>query len=142
MTYKPYSVKEINKLAKSAGWKGRPIPDKFTPEQKIERADRYNRLHEKLLRIAADRHFKKEQATNIFVDWQKNAGVKDIKTGTTTRYAENEIFDFSGTEEAAQKNAEIMTMIDAFGLYIDTKTMQVTYDKNSLRYGNPLFGQQ
>ena len=34
-----------------------------------------------------------------------------------------------------QKNAEIMTMIDAFGLYIDTKTMQVTYDKDSLRYG-------
>ena len=34
-----------------------------------------------------------------------------------------------------QKNAEIMTMIDAFGLYIDTKSMQVTYDKNSLRYG-------
>ena len=34
-----------------------------------------------------------------------------------------------------QKNAEIMTMIDAFGLYIDTKTMKVTYDKNSLRYG-------
>jgi len=34
-----------------------------------------------------------------------------------------------------QKNAEIMTMIDAFGLYIDTKTMTVTYDKNSLRYG-------
>jgi len=34
-----------------------------------------------------------------------------------------------------QKNAEIMTMIDAFGLYIDPKTMKVTYDKNSLRYG-------
>ena len=34
-----------------------------------------------------------------------------------------------------QKNAEIMTMIDAFGLYIDTKTMQVTYNKESLRYG-------
>ena len=34
-----------------------------------------------------------------------------------------------------QKNAEIMTMIDAFGLYIDTKTMKVTYDRNSLRYG-------
>jgi DNA gyrase/topoisomerase IV subunit B len=28
-----------------------------------------------------------------------------------------------------------MTMIDAFGLYIDTKTMKVTYDKDSLRYG-------
>ena len=34
-----------------------------------------------------------------------------------------------------QKNAEIMTMIDAFGLYIDTKTMKLTYDKDSLRYG-------
>ena len=34
-----------------------------------------------------------------------------------------------------QKNAEIMTMIDAFGLYIDPKTMKVTYDKDSLRYG-------
>jgi len=34
-----------------------------------------------------------------------------------------------------QKNAEIMTMIDAFGLYIDPKTMKVTYNKDSLRYG-------
>ena len=28
-----------------------------------------------------------------------------------------------------------MTMIDAFGLKINTKTMKVTYDENSLRYG-------
>ena len=34
-----------------------------------------------------------------------------------------------------QKNAEIMTMIDAFGLEIDPKTMKVTYDKNKIRYG-------
>jgi DNA gyrase subunit B len=34
-----------------------------------------------------------------------------------------------------QKNAEIMTMIDAFGLHIDPKTMKVTYDKEDLRYG-------
>ena len=39
------------------------------------------------------------------------------------------------TLDKIQKNAEIMTMIDAFGLYIDTKTMKVTYDKDSLRYG-------
>lgn len=39
------------------------------------------------------------------------------------------------TLEKIQKNAEIMTMIEAFGLYIDPKTMQVTYDKESLRYG-------
>lgn len=34
-----------------------------------------------------------------------------------------------------QKNAEIMTMINAFGLTIDTKTMKVTYNKEDLRYG-------
>ena len=39
------------------------------------------------------------------------------------------------TLDKIQKNAEIMTMIDAFGLYIDKNTMKVTYDKNSLRYG-------
>ena len=39
------------------------------------------------------------------------------------------------TLDKIQKNAEIMTMIDAFGLKIDTKTMKVTYDENDLRYG-------
>lgn len=34
-----------------------------------------------------------------------------------------------------QKNAEIMTMIQAFGLSIDVKNMKVTYDPNELRYG-------
>lgn len=34
-----------------------------------------------------------------------------------------------------QKNAEIMSMIDAFGLEIDPRTMKVTYDKNKIRYG-------
>ena len=34
-----------------------------------------------------------------------------------------------------QKNAEIMTMIEAFGLRIDPKSMKVTYDKEDLRYG-------
>ena len=34
-----------------------------------------------------------------------------------------------------QKNAEIMTMMDAFGLEIDPRTMKVTYDKSKIRYG-------
>ena len=34
-----------------------------------------------------------------------------------------------------QKNAEIMTMIDAFGLKIDHKTMKVTFDESDIRYG-------
>ena len=33
-----------------------------------------------------------------------------------------------------QKNAEIMTMIDAFGLSIDPKTMTITYNEKDLRY--------
>lgn len=39
------------------------------------------------------------------------------------------------TLDKIQKNAEIMTMIDAFGLTIDPKSMKVTYDKEDLRYG-------
>ena len=39
------------------------------------------------------------------------------------------------TLQQIQKNAEIMTMIDAFGLRIDPKTMKITYDKDDLRYG-------
>lgn len=34
-----------------------------------------------------------------------------------------------------KKNAEIMTMIEAFGLKTDPKTMKLTYDKDDLRYG-------
>ena len=34
-----------------------------------------------------------------------------------------------------QKNAEIMTMIDAFGLSVDPKTMKLTYRREDLRYG-------
>ena len=34
-----------------------------------------------------------------------------------------------------QKNAEIMTMIEAFGLSVDPKTMKLTYRPEDLRYG-------
>lgn len=34
-----------------------------------------------------------------------------------------------------QKNAEIMTMIEAFGLSVDPKTMKLTYKPEDLRYG-------
>ena len=39
------------------------------------------------------------------------------------------------TLEKISKNAEIMTMIDAFGLRRDPKTMKLTYDEDDLRYG-------
>ena len=37
--------------------------------------------------------------------------------------------------EKIQKNAEIMTMIEAFGLTIDYKNMKVAYNPENLRYG-------
>ena len=39
------------------------------------------------------------------------------------------------TLEKIKKNAEIMTMIEAFGLKADPKTMKLTYDEDDLRYG-------
>lgn len=39
------------------------------------------------------------------------------------------------TLDKIQKNAEIMTMIEAFGLSVDPKTMKLTYNKEDLRYG-------
>ena len=39
------------------------------------------------------------------------------------------------TLDKIQKNAEIMTLIDAFGLTIDPKTMKITYSPEDLRYG-------
>ena len=39
------------------------------------------------------------------------------------------------TLDKIKKNAEIMTMIEAFGLKVDPKTMKLTYDKEDLRYG-------
>lgn len=39
------------------------------------------------------------------------------------------------TLEQIQKNAEIMTMIEAFGLTINTSTMKITYEPEDLRYG-------
>lgn len=42
---------------------------------------------------------------------------------------------YKATLDKIQKNAEIMNMIDAFGLTIDTKAMKVTYHPSNLRYG-------
>ena len=39
------------------------------------------------------------------------------------------------TLDKIQKNAEIMSMIQAFGLEIDLRTMKVTYRKENIRYG-------
>lgn len=42
---------------------------------------------------------------------------------------------FKASIDKVQKNAEVMSMIQAFGLEIDLKQMKVTFDRNKLRYG-------
>lgn len=42
---------------------------------------------------------------------------------------------YKASIDKIQKNAEIMTMLEAFGLDIDPKTMKINYDKNKIRYG-------
>jgi len=39
------------------------------------------------------------------------------------------------TLDKIQKNAEIMSMIEAFGLEVDVKTMKITYHPDRIRYG-------
>ena len=39
------------------------------------------------------------------------------------------------TYDKISKNAEIMTMIDAFGITLDPKTLKATYEEKDLRYG-------
>lgn len=43
------------------------------------------------------------------------------------------------TLDKIQKNAEIMSMIRAFGLEVDLKTMRLNYDPKKLRYGKIIF---
>lgn len=38
------------------------------------------------------------------------------------------------TLDKIQKNAEIMSMIEAFGLSVDMNTMKLTYEPDDLRY--------
>ena len=42
---------------------------------------------------------------------------------------------FKAGLDKIQKNAEIMTLIEALGLTIDIKSMKVTYKPEDLRYG-------
>ena len=44
------------------------------------------------------------------------------------------INSLKATYEDLKKNQEIMTLIEAFGLDFDTKTLKMVYDKKKLRY--------
>lgn len=107
-----------------------------------ERAREQNKKKEKALKFdskLADCYSKDRSRCEIYVT-EGDSASGNLKTARNNEFqavmpVRGKILNVhKATIEKIQKNAEIMTMIDAFGLKIDTKTMKVTYDDNDLRY--------
>ena len=107
-----------------------------------ERAREQGKKKEKALKFdskLADCYSKDRSRCEIFVV-EGDSASGNLKTARNNEFqavmpVRGKILNVhKATIEKIQKNAEIMTMIDAFGLKIDTKTMKVTYDEDSLRY--------
>lgn len=107
-----------------------------------ERAREQGRKKEKALKFdskLADCYSKDRSRCEIYVT-EGDSASGNLKTARNNEFqavmpVRGKILNVhKATIEKIQKNAEIMTMIDAFGLKIDTKTMKVTYDEDSLRY--------
>lgn len=107
-----------------------------------ERAREQGKKKEKALKFdskLADCYSKDRSRCEIYIT-EGDSASGNIKTARNNEFqaclpVRGKILNVhKATIEKIQKNAEIMTMIDAFGLKIDTKTMKVTYDEDSLRY--------
>ena len=107
-----------------------------------EKAREQNKKKEKALKFdskLADCYSKDRSRCEIYVT-EGDSASGNLKTARNNEFqavmpVRGKILNVhKATIEKIQKNAEIMTMIDAFGLKIDTKTMKVTYDADSLRY--------
>ena len=107
-----------------------------------EKAREQGKKKEKALKFdkkLADCYSKDRSRCEIFIVEGDSAG-GNLKTARNNEFqavmpVRGKILNVhKATIEKIQKNAEIMTMIDAFGLKIDTKTMKVTYNEDSLRY--------
>ena len=108
-----------------------------------ERARAQNKKKEKALKFdskLADCYSKDRSRCEIYIT-EGDSASGNLKTARNNEFqavmpVRGKILNTQkATIDKIQKNAEIMTMIDAFGLKIDTKTMKVTYDKDELRYG-------
>ena len=108
-----------------------------------ERAREQNKKKEKALKFdskLADCYSKDRSKCEIYIT-EGDSASGNLKTARNNEFqavmpVRGKILNTQkATIDKIQKNAEIMTMIDAFGLKIDTKTMKVTYDPNELRYG-------
>jgi len=88
----------------------------------------------------ADCYSKNRQACEIYVT-EGDSASGNLKTARNNEFqavmpVRGKILNCQKASlDKIQKNQEIMTMIDAFGLKIDPKTMKITYDKDELRYG-------
>ena len=134
-----YNEKEIKIIADKAinAKKAREAAKKAR-----ERAREQGKKKEKVLKFdskLADCYSKDRSRCEIYVT-EGDSASGNLKTARNNEFqavmpVRGKILNVhKATIEKIQKNAEIMTMIDAFGLKIDTKTMKVTYDEDSLRY--------
>ena len=108
-----------------------------------EKAREQNKKKEKALKFdskLADCYSKDRSKCEIYIT-EGDSASGNLKTARNNEFqavmpVRGKILNTQkATLDKIQKNAEIMTMIDAFGLKIDTKTMKVTYDLDELRYG-------
>ena len=108
-----------------------------------EKVREQNKKKEKVLKFdskLADCFSKNRSKCEIYIT-EGDSASGNLKTARDNEYqavmpVRGKILNVQkATLEKIQKNAEIMTMIDAFGLKIDPKTMRLTYNKEDLRYG-------
>ncbi len=109
---------------------------KDTVRNKAEKKQKALKFDSKL----ADCYSKKRSQCEIYIT-EGDSASGNLKTARNNEFqavmpVRGKILNTQkATLDKIQKNAEIMTMIDAFGLTIDPKTMKITYNKEDLRYG-------
>ena len=111
---KGISIEKINKaLNKTAPtgekYTGPLLQDKFTKTEKKERAALAVKIREKMARYAISHRMNDKQAVPLIAAYIAEEGSRD-KTVSDSRYPEEIMYDFSGTEAAAEKNAKISAL--------------------------------
>ena len=108
-----------------------------------ERVREGNKKKEKALKFdtkLADCNSKNRLACEIYIT-EGDSASGNLKTARSNEFqavmpVRGKVLNCQkSTYDKISKNAEIMTMIDAFGITLDPKTLKATYEEKDLRYG-------
>ena len=122
LPHKIHSVDEINDLLRRTKWGGPFLTEKFSPQEKEIRKERYEKLHEKLVRAAAKKVLLQKPVAPLIAAGQTERGEPQEKS-SKDRYPEDLMFDYSGTDEANKYNAELSQV------FIDAKNSGIELSK-------------